>query len=269
LKRFKKTIRLSENQVIPKKFFGQHFLKDHCLAEKIVNCLSNHPCCDRIVEIGPGMGILSQYLEKKFGSKLLLIELDYESVRYIQKKFPNLKESIIHGDFLKVPLFSNPNEQIALIGNIPYNVSSQILFKLFEHKNQIKEAVFMVQKEVALRLTSSAGNKSYGLLSVLLQTYYDIEYMFTVNEDVFYPRPKVKSAVVKISRNTNQGLPFSDEHYKKIVKQAFSMRRKTLRNALKPLNLSLEKIEPSILEKRAEQLTVDDFIVLAQNFLTL
>ncbi|MFQ3577298.1 MAG: 16S rRNA (adenine(1518)-N(6)/adenine(1519)-N(6))-dimethyltransferase RsmA [Cytophagales bacterium] len=259
----KKSHRQEKGLVSPKKHLGQHFLNDLNIAKSIAGSLTNHQSFDRVIEVGPGVGVLSQFLMELYPENLFMIELDYESVVYLKNKYPSFSEKVVHADFLKEPIFKNDEEKVAIIGNFPYNISSQIFFKILENKNQVTEVVGMIQKEVAERLASPPGNKNYGILSVLLQTYYDIEYLFTVHEHVFTPPPKVKSAVIRVKRNEVKSLPVSDEHFKKIVKQAFSVRRKTLRNALKPLNLSFDKINSSTLEKRAEQLSVQDFIELA------
>ena len=218
-----------------------------------------------MLEIGPGMGVLTQFLLQK-DSEVFVIEIDTESVVYLKTHFPQLNNHIIEGDFLKLPLNEIFKEPFALIGNFPYNISSQILFKALEHKDIIPEIAGMFQKEVAERVASQPGNKNYGIISVLLQAYYDIEYLFTVNEDVFTPPPKVKSAVIRLIRKENQTLDCDEKLFKRVVKTAFNQRRKTLRNALKSITLVDEKKAEPYLGLRAEQLSVDDFIQLTQSF---
>lgn len=250
-------------QVRPKKHLGQHFLKDNHIASDIVESLTFYRGYSTVLEIGPGMGVLTGFLVKK-NTAVHLIEIDRESIEYLNNSFPQLHGKIISGDFLKLDLNTLFSEPFGLIGNFPYNISSQIFFKVLDHKNQIPEVVGMVQKEVAERIASKHGNKTYGILSVLLQAYYDIEYLFTVHEDVFIPPPKVKSAVIRLKRNERAGLPCDEKLFKTIVKQGFQTRRKTLRNALKSLNLPKELYNEAIMDKRAEQLSVEDFIQLTQ-----
>ncbi len=248
--------------VKPKKFLGQHFLNDLSIAKDIVDGLSGYKGYTNVLEIGPGMGVLTDFLlqEKKYS--LFVSEIDKESVQYLKIKYPELNNNIIEGDFLRLPLEKYFVGQFAIIGNFPYNISSQIFFKVLDYKEQVVEVVGMLQKEVAKRLTSGPGNKDYGILSVLLQAYYDMEYLFTVDEHVFNPPPKVKSGVIRIRRNERTTMPCSDEDFKRIVKQSFSSRRKTLRNALKSLNLQESVLAHPFMEKRAEQLSVEDFINL-------
>ncbi|MBO5977726.1 MAG: 16S rRNA (adenine(1518)-N(6)/adenine(1519)-N(6))-dimethyltransferase RsmA, partial [Bacteroidales bacterium] len=217
-----------------------------------------------LLEIGPGMGVLTQFLMEK-ERPLKVVEIDRESVAYLQDNFPKqLSDNIIAGDFLKMDLQECFNGQpFVLIGNYPYNISSQIFFKMLDNKALIPCCAGMIQKEVAERIASPAGKKAYGILSVLLQAYYDIEYLFTVSEHVFDPPPKVKSAVIRMTRNQRESLPCDEKLFKTVIKTAFNQRRKTLRNSLKPL-LGKEAAvysEP-IFDKRPEQLTVDQFIEL-------
>ena len=242
-----------------KKHLGQHFLKDLSIARSITDALSGEGYSN-IVEVGPGMGVLTQYLLKK-DFITHVIELDRESVSYLQAEYPQLSKRIYSADFLKLNLDSITDQSFALIGNFPYNISSQILFKALDYKNQIPEIVGMFQKEVAERVASSPGNKKYGIISVLLQAYYNIEYLFTVDEDVFDPPPKVKSGVIRLRRNDEKKLGCNEKFFKQVVKQAFSQRRKTLRNALKPLIGKSVSNDP-ILELRAERLSVKDFVYL-------
>ena len=249
-------------KVRAKKFLGQHFLKDLSIAQEIAHSLSPQ---NTILEVGPGMGVLTNYL-LELNSELYVIEIDQESVKYLKTHFPNLNNHIIQGDFLQLPIDALFQNEIALIGNFPYHISSQILFKALEHKNTIIEIVGMFQKEVAERVCSEPGNKSYGVISVFLQCYYHTEYLFTVDENVFDPPPKVKSAVIRLKRNQRQQLPCNERAFRKVVKTAFGQRRKTLRNALKSLNLVDQNKAKKYLELRAEQLSVDDFFVLTQCF---
>ena len=251
-------------KVRAKKHLGQHFLNDLNVAQKIADSL-HHQAYKQVLEIGPGMGVLTQFLLQK-DSEVFVIEIDTESVVYLKTHFPLLNNHIIEGDFLKLPLNEIFKEPFALIGNFPYNISSQILFKALEHKDIIPEITGMFQKEVAERVASQPGNKNYGIISVLLQAYYDIEYLFTVNEDVFTPPPKVKSGVIRLNRKENQILDCDEKLFKRVVKTAFNQRRKTLRNALKSITLVDEKKAEPYLGQRAEQLSVDDFIQLTQSF---
>ena len=251
-------------KVRAKKHLGQHFLNDLNVAQKIADSL-HHQAYKQVLEIGPGMGVLTQFLLQK-DSEVFVIEIDTESVVYLKTHFPLLNNHIIEGDFLKLPLNEIFKEPFALIGNFPYNISSQILFKALEHKDIIPEIAGMFQKEVAERVASQPGNKNYGIISVLLQAYFDIEYLFTVNEDVFTPPPKVKSGVIRLIRKENQTLDCDEKLFKRVVKTAFNQRRKTLRNALKSITLVDEKKAETYLGLRAEQLSVDDFILLTQSF---
>tara|TARA_B100000945_G_C20352838_1_gene583161 strand:+ start:188 stop:958 length:771 start_codon:yes stop_codon:yes gene_type:complete len=246
-------------KVRAKKHLGQHFLKDLSIARSITDALSGEGYSN-IVEVGPGMGVLTQYLlTKDFITHV--IELDRESVSYLQAEYPQLSQRIYSTDFLKLNLETITDQSFALIGNFPYNISSQILFKALNYKDQIPEIVGMFQKEVAERVASGPGNKKYGIISVLLQAYYNIEYLFTVDEDVFDPPPKVKSGVIRLRRNDEKKLECNEKFFKQVVKQAFSQRRKTLRNALKPL-IGKSAFNDPMLELRAERLSVKDFVYL-------
>jgi len=242
--------------VRPKKHLGQHFLRDKNIAAKIVDALmsTNIP----VLEIGPGTGVLTDLLIKK-DLDFSVIEIDKESIEYLRLQYPALK--IIEGDFLE---YSITQKKLAIIGNFPYNISSQIFFHVLDFRNQVDEVVCMLQKEVAERLASKEGNKTYGILSVLLQAYYDIEYLFKVPPGVFYPPPKVNSAVIRVRRNNVAKLSCDEIIFKKIIKQGFQNRRKTLRNALKNLNLPGPVYALTIMDKRAEQLSVNDFVLLTQ-----
>jgi len=247
----------------PKKYLGQHFLRDRTIAVKIVDALTFHRRYKTILEVGPGTGILTQILFDRFPEETWLIDIDKESIDYLREKYPAKTSRILQGDFLQFNLENISGKGIGIIGNFPYNISSQIFFKVLTDKEKIEEVVGMTQKEVALRIASNPGNKIYGILSVLLGAYYDIEYLFTVNPGVFYPVPKVKSAVLRLRRNTRKDLPCNEQVFFRIVKQGFQNRRKTLRNALKILNLPRQIQELRILDCRAEQLSVEDFIELS------
>ncbi len=251
--------------VRPKKSLGQHFLKDLNIAERIVESLELKPSHNTVLEIGPGTGVLTQFLIKKENVDLYLSEIDRESIAYLKEHFPALKDKILEGDFLEMDLSTKFISDVEIIGNFPYNISSQIFFKVLDHRNQVKQVVCMLQKEVADRMAAAHGNKTYGILSVLLQAYYDIEYLFKVPPGVFFPPPKVMSAVIRLKRNDRTELGCDEVLFKKLVKQGFNNRRKTLRNALKPLNLPAQFLANPILDKRAEQLAVSDFIFLTQS----
>ena len=245
--------------VRPKKFYGQHFLTDLILAEQIVNSLSDLQGYPMVVEIGPGTGILTKIL-LEYDFELLAVEIDNEASNFLLKNYPELKSNILNENFLTAQLDLKPGT--ALIGNFPYNISSQIFFKVLEQKDKYIEIVGMVQKEVGERITSPPGSKKYGILSVLLQAYYHANYLFTVPPEVFNPPPAVQSSVIQLKRNEKLKLECNEDLFKRIVKQGFQNRRKTLRNALKPLNLPQSlRIQP-VFDKRAEQLSVDDFIEL-------
>lgn len=245
-----------------KKHLGQHFLKDQAIAERIAESLTGHGGYDHVLEIGPGTGVLTQFLIPKWQGKLTLVELDRESVAYLKDHFPKKSYNLIEGDFLKLSLPIIEASPFAVIGNFPYNISSQIFFRVLDLKDKVPEVVGMIQKEVADRLVSPPGNKQYGILSVFLQAYYDLEYLFTVEPHVFIPPPKVRSAVIRLKRNGTEALACDEAMFRRVVKQGFQNRRKTLRNALKPLNLPLSEISDEVLSKRAEQLSVDDFVQL-------
>jgi len=250
-------------KVKAKKHLGQHFLKDESIAQKIADTL-NLEGYDEVLEIGPGMGVLTKYLLDK-PVNTYVIEIDTESVVYLDENFPKLKGRIISKDFLKY----NINEvfdgkQFAIIGNFPYNISTQIVFKALEYRHQIPEFAGMFQKEVAERICEKKGSKAYGILSVLAQAFYDAEYLFTVDENVFIPPPKVKSGVLRLRRKENYSLPCNEKLFFNIVKTAFQQRRKTLRNSLKTLNLSDNLREDAIFDLRPEQLSVEQFVSITQ-----
>ncbi|MCF6365969.1 MAG: 16S rRNA (adenine(1518)-N(6)/adenine(1519)-N(6))-dimethyltransferase RsmA [Bacteroidales bacterium] len=245
--------------VRPKKYLGQHFLKDKKIAYNIVNALEGNDVAD-VLEIGAGTGVLTEILLKR-DFRLYTIEVDKESVIFLQNNFIDLQDKIIEGDFLKFDLKSYFDSQIAVIGNFPYNISSQILFRVLEFKEMITEVVGMFQKEVAERIASKPGNKVYGILSVLMQAYYDIEYLFTVDESVFYPPPKVKSGVIRLKRKENYVIDCNDKLFKQIIKMGFNQRRKTLRNSLKQITGNIDTSD-LIFNKRPEQLSVNEFVFL-------
>lgn len=243
-----------------KKHLGQHFLKDLNIAQKIADTLS-FSGYKKVLEIGPGMGVLTQFLlEKK--AEIHVIEIDKESVNYLKNHFPKLQDKIISDDFLKFDIVSYFKELFAVIGNFPYNISSQIVFKVIELRNFIPEFGGMFQKEVAERICEKAGSKTYGILSVLTQAFYDAEYLFTVSEHVFNPPPKVKSGVLRLVRKSNYQLECDEKLFFNVVKTAFNQRRKTLRNSLKTFQLSEQLKENPIFDKRPEQLSVNQFIEL-------
>lgn len=244
-----------------KKHLGQHFLNDETIAENIANSLS-FKGYKHVLEIGPGMGVLTKYLLKK-DTITHVIEIDTESVDYLKANYLNLADRIIEQDFLKYDLTQVlKNEPFAIIGNFPYNISSQILFKTLEMRDQIPEFSGMFQKEVALRICSKEGSKVYGILSVLTQAFYDAEYLFTVPPTVFNPPPKVDSGVLLLTRKENFTLPCDESLFFRVVKTGFQQRRKTLRNSLKTFNLSDNLREDSIFGMRPEQLSVQQFIEL-------
>jgi 16S rRNA (adenine1518-N6/adenine1519-N6)-dimethyltransferase len=242
-----------------KKHLGQHFLTDMTIASKIASGIIGHSAAD-LLEIGPGTGVLTQYLIGLQDINLTAVEIDHESVEFLHERFPELH--LIEGDFLTLdPQRIFGDRSFSIIGNFPYNISSQIFFRSLQYKDRIPSIVCMLQKEVAQRLASPPGNKEYGILSVLLQAYYTIEYLFTVSEHVFNPPPKVKSGVIRLTRNQTEHLPCNEQLFVRVVKTGFNQRRKTLRNALKPLLGKAEESHP-LLEKRAEQLSVADFTEL-------
>lgn len=247
-------------EVKAKKFLGQHFLTDERIAERIVESLSTET--NHVLEIGPGMGVLTKYLIKKDELDFHVVEIDRESVAYLHDHYPTL--DVIEGDFLQYDLTSLFHDTFSIIGNFPYNISSQILFKVFDNRDRVSEVVGMFQKEVAERVAAGPGSKTYGILSVLLSAFYNTEYLFTVNENVFNPPPKVKSAVIRLRRNDVKSLECDEKLFVQVVKAGFNQRRKTLRNALRQLNLPLDRISEETLAKRAEQLSVAQFIEITK-----
>ena len=248
-----------------KKYLGQHFLRDKNIAQKIVGALSKE--VQTIVEVGPGTGILTELLVQQEDLDLYLVEIDTALVSLLKQNYPSLRNRIIATDFLKLALTQLHHGSIAVVGNFPYNITSQILFKVLEYRQQVHEVVGMIQKEVAERLVAKPGSKVYGILSVLLQAFYDLEYLFTVGPQVFAPPPKVHSAVIRLRRKRMLRLDGDENLFFRVVKAGFQQRRKTLRNALKPLLPATKQPSP-LLAKRAEQLTVADFVSLTK-YLTI
>lgn len=248
--------------VKPKKFLGQHFLKDLEVAQNIADTVDSCPNLP-ILEVGPGMGVLTQYLLKK-EREVKVVELDFESVAYLKEAFPQLKNNIIEADFLKMDLQQIfDGKPFVLTGNYPYNISSQIFFKMLDNKDIIPCCTGMIQKEVAERIAADPGSKTYGILSILIQAWYKVEYLFTVSEHVFNPPPKVKSAVIRMTRNETTDLGCDPKLFKVIVKTTFNQRRKTMRNSIKPiLGKECPLTEDEIFNKRPEQLSVQQFIDL-------
>lgn len=248
--------------VKPKKFLGQHFLKDLQVAQDIADTIDTCPDIP-VLEVGPGMGVLTQFLLRK-ERPVKVVELDFESVAFLKENFSQLGDNIIEQDFLKMDLSELfGNQPFVLTGNYPYNISSQIFFKMLDYKDLIPCCTGMIQKEVAERIAARPGNKTYGILSVLIQAWYSVEYLFTVHEHVFNPPPKVKSAVIRMTRNSTRELGCNEKLFKQIVKTTFNQRRKTLRNSIASI---LDKTNPlsadPIFNKRPEQLSVEDFIEL-------
>lgn len=247
--------------VKPKKSLGQHFLTDLSIAEAIADTLASYKGMP-VLEVGPGMGVLTRFLLDK-GHDLTVVELDPESVEYLQEHFPELRDHIVAKDFLKLDLAQLYEGPFCVIGNYPYNISSQIFFKVLDYKDRIPCCSGMIQKEVAERMAAPPGSKTYGILSVLLQAWYDIEYLFTVPEHVFNPPPKVKSAVIRMTRNQVEQLGCNERLFKQIVKTAFNQRRKTMRNSLRSLvGKECEVLSDPIFDERPERLSVERFIAL-------
>ncbi|MBL1280859.1 MAG: 16S rRNA (adenine(1518)-N(6)/adenine(1519)-N(6))-dimethyltransferase RsmA [Fluviicola sp.] len=246
-----------------KKHLGQHFLTDKGVCQRIADQFKQHQGCKKVLEIGPGMGALTEFLLEK-EQDVWVMEVDTESIAFLQKNFPVLQDKIIEADFLKADLPEiMGKEKFAVVGNFPYNISSQILFKCLEHRNQIPEIMGMFQREVAWRIAEKPGTKQYGILSVFMQAYYDIEYCFTVDEHVFDPPPKVKSGVIRCTRNSREKLPCDEVLFKQVVKTSFNQRRKTIRNSIKAL-LKGNKVDHPFMALRPETLSVDQFIELTQ-----
>ncbi len=247
------------NRVRAKKKLGQHFLKDKKIAEEIVNSLTGESL-EHVLEVGPGMGILSEFLLKK-DYQVSFVEIDDESVTYLNEKFPEMQEKVLHQDFLKMDIQSLKADNIAIIGNFPYNISSQILFKLYDNRNKVKELVGMFQLEVAKRVISKPGNKVYGILSLLIQAFYNTSEVLTLEPEAFDPPPKVKSMVIRLERNNVQQLDCDEKLFFRLIKATFNHRRKTIRNSLKSV-MSIIDFQSEFLGQRPEQLSVAEFVQL-------
>ena len=250
------------NVVKPKKFLGQHFLTDLSVAQRIANTIDVCPELP-VLEVGPGMGVLTQYILKK-SREFKVVEIDFDSVPYLHEHFPELGDNIIEGDFLQMNLCEVfDGRPFVLTGNYPYNISSQIFFKMIENRDLIPCCTGMIQKEVAERMAASPGSKTYGVLSVFVQAWYDVEYLFTVPETVFNPPPKVKSAVIRLMRNEKSALGCDEQLFRRIVKTVFTMRRKMMRNGMKQiLGKDSSLLTDSVFTQRPEQLSVQDYIDL-------
>ncbi|MBR7068020.1 MAG: 16S rRNA (adenine(1518)-N(6)/adenine(1519)-N(6))-dimethyltransferase RsmA [Bacteroidales bacterium] len=246
--------------VRPKKHLGQHFLHDAQVAQRIVDSLSAAHA-EAVLEIGPGMGVLTNMLSPRLGDKLWAVELDTESVDYLRTHLPALTPHLLNVDFLKIDIKTITTGNLAVIGNLPYNISSQIFFKILDYRQQVNEVVAMVQREVAQRIAAPPGSRTYGILSVLLQAFYRIDYLFTVGEGAFVPPPKVKSAVIRLERNSVEHLDCSETMFFRVVKAAFNQRRKTLRNSLRAAFADVA-VPDEFAQKRPEQLSVADFVRL-------
>jgi len=250
------------SSVRAKKHLGQHFLVDKNIASKIVESLRPEGKYTQVLEVGPGMGILSDFLLQKKNLETSLIDIDTESIQFLKRKYPQLGERLINGDFLELNFKATFPEKFGIIGNFPYNISSQIIFKILDNRDQVPEMVGMFQKEVAQRCSAQTGTKEYGILTVLINAYYKVEYLFTVKAGVFNPPPKVLSAVIRLTRNEVEELNCDEKLFWKVVKAGFNQRRKTLRNALSSI-INKEKMnDEPMLDLRAERLTVDDFVKL-------
>ena len=245
-----------------KKHLGQHFLKDLTIASDIAEALTGHGNYKDVLEVGPGTGVLTQYLMSK-DFNLHAVEMDRESVAYLKQNFIQLTDNLIEGDFLALDFDAISGGPLCIIGNFPYNISTQIYFKVLENKDKIPEVVGMLQKEVAERIAAPPGSKTYGILSVLVQAFYNVEYLFTVPPEVFNPPPKVNSAVIRITRNDVEKLDCDEKRFKVVVKTAFNQRRKTLRNALKSLTFATAPNE-HLLTLRAERLSVEDYVQITK-----
>ena len=248
--------------VQPKKSLGQHFLTDKNIAKKIINSLSGRDY-NHVIEVGPGTGILTEFLLERENADVTFVEIDRESIDYLNKRFPGISDRIVEQDFLKYPLGEIHSDPIAIIGNFPYNISSQIFFRILENRHIVTEVVCMLQKEVASRIISPPGSKAYGILSVLLQAFYKTEFLFNVGPQVFTPPPNVNSAVIRLTRLTGSGPGCDERLFFRVVKTGFNQRRKMLRNSLSAL-LQGKKTDHPLLSKRPEQLTVGDFAAITR-----
>lgn len=245
-----------------KKHLGQHFLNDKNAAQRIVNALDTNLGFKQVLEVGPGMGVLSDFLLQNLSYETYLIDVDDESIAFLADKYPDLGDRLIHGDFLQLDFATHFEDKMAVIGNFPYNISSQILFKILDERQKVMQMVGMFQKEVAERCVAKPGNKEYGILSVFLQAYYDVEYLFTVKAGAFNPPPKVLSGVMRMTRNTVEKLDCDERVFWRVVKAGFNQRRKTLRNALSGVIPKDKMSDNPLYELRAERLEVSDFITL-------
>ncbi len=246
-----------------KKHLGQHFLKNPGIASRIADSLSGKGY-GQMLEIGPGMGILTRHLQQR-SEELFVVEIDTESVNFLLENFAFPQNRIIEADFLRLPVPELFHEPLAVVGNFPYNISTQIIFKVLEHREMIPEVVGMFQKEVAERIVAPPGSKTYGIISVLVAAEYEREYLFTVEPEEFSPPPKVRSGVIRLTRKKEKKEEYNEALFKAVVKTAFNQRRKTLRNALKSLNLSTELAGEELFNKRAEQLSLQDFIYITNS----
>ena len=249
-------------KVTAKKHLGQHFLIDFSIAKRIADSLTHHRAYEKALEIGPGTASMTQFLLKDERFQTDVVEIDRESIAFLKLKYPELEGRIFTEDFLKMDLEGLFGKNIAIVGNFPYNISTQIMFKVYDNRDIVPEVVGMFQKEVAERICAGPGSKTYGILSVLLQAYYTCEYLFTVSEDVFDPPPRVKSGVLRMTRNDVVALDCDEKLFKTVVKTAFNLRRKQLRNSLK--SLLPEGCDHALLTQRPEQLSVAEFIVLTK-----
>lgn len=245
-----------------KKHLGQHFLNDKNAAKRIADALDTSLGFAQVLEVGPGMGVLSDFLLQKEEYETFLIDIDDESIEYLADKYPQLGDRLIHGDFLQLDFSQYFGKKMAVIGNYPYNISSQILFKVLEERDRVVQMAGMFQKEVAERCVAKPGSKEYGIISVFLQAYYDVEYLFTVKAGAFNPPPKVLSGVMRMTRNTVTELGCDEALFWKVVKAGFNQRRKTLRNALAGVIAKDKMSDNPLYELRAERLTVQNFVEL-------
>ena len=256
---------MKRKAVSPKKHLGQHFLNDEAIAHRIAHSVK---CNDEqaFIEVGPGTGALTTHLIERFGERLLAIDVDEESILHLRNENWIPSEQVLHADILKVPLTDLTScDEVVIVGNFPYNISSQILFRALDWRENCVELVGMFQKEVAERICAAHGSKVYGILSVLMQTYYDAEYLFTVPPHVFIPPPKVQSGVIRLIKKTTQPEGVSYKHLKRVTKAAFNQRRKTLRNALRSGGLDITQVDEAFLSQRAEQLAPTEFATLANS----
>ncbi|WP_270088388.1 16S rRNA (adenine(1518)-N(6)/adenine(1519)-N(6))-dimethyltransferase RsmA [Sphingobacterium sp. SYP-B4668] len=245
-----------------KKHLGQHFLNDKNAAQKIVDALNPQLGFDKVLEVGPGMGVLSDFLLQNTTYQTYMIDVDAESVEFLADKYPQLGDRLIHGDFLALDFSAHFGPKVAVIGNFPYNISSQILFKILDERNRVVQMTGMFQKEVAERCTAKPGSKEYGILSVFLQAYYDVKYLFTVKAGAFSPPPKVLSGVINMVRNDREKLDCDEKLFWRVVKAGFNQRRKTLRNSLSGVVTKENMSDNPLYELRAERLSVADFVTL-------